>query len=121
MSLRFGCFEDNEGVGVAPSTSRAASACGGVGGSSIYGGRRPHFFFARISRLGTTMRAVGIEKSEPEIVQIILRQYPERYDVVKTMALADNPTYPLETIKHHPFRLLPTQGPQNCETRAGGG
>ena len=89
MSLRFGCFEDNEGVGVAPSTSPAASACGGVGGSSIYGGRRPQFFFARISRLGTTMRAVGIEKSEPEIVQITLRQYPERYDVVKTMALAD--------------------------------
>ena len=49
----------------------------------------PNFFFARISRLETAMRAVGIEKSESEVVQIILRQLPERYDVVKTMPLAD--------------------------------
>ena len=35
------------------------------------------------------MRAIGIEKSESEIIQIILRQLPERYDVVKTMTLAD--------------------------------
>ena len=35
------------------------------------------------------MRAVGIEKSESEIVQIILRQLLGRYDVVKTMTLAD--------------------------------
>ena len=47
------------------------------------------FFFARISRLETTMRAVSIEKSESEIIQIILRQLPERYDVVKTMTLVD--------------------------------
>ena len=48
-----------------------------------------NIFFARISRLETTMRAVGIEKSESEVVQIILRQLSERYDVVKTMTLAD--------------------------------
>ena len=89
VSLRVGCFEDNEGVGVAPSTSREAFACGRVGGSSVYGGRRPQICFARISRLETTTRAVGIEKSESEIVQIILRQLPERYDVVRTMTLAD--------------------------------
>ena len=47
----------------------------------------PKFFFARISRLETTMRAVRIEKNESEIVQIILRQLPERYDVVKTMTM----------------------------------
>ena len=47
------------------------------------------FFFARISRLETTMHAVGIKKSESDIVQIIFRQLPERYDVVKTMSLAD--------------------------------
>ena len=45
--------------------------------------------FARVSCLETTMRAVGIEKNESEIVQIILRQLPKRYDVVKTMTLAD--------------------------------
>ena len=53
------------------------------------GGEDPNFFFARISRLEITMRAAGIKKSESDIVQIILRQLPERYDVVKTMTLAD--------------------------------
>ena len=74
---------------VAPSPSRAAFACGGAGESSIHGGRRPQFFICRISRLETTMHALGIKKSESDIVQIILRQLPERYDVVKTMTLAD--------------------------------
>ena len=49
----------------------------------------PKFFFARISRVETTMHAVGIKKSETDIVQIILRQLPERYDAVKTMTLVD--------------------------------
>ena len=53
------------------------------------GDEDPKFFFARISRLETTMHAVGIKKSESDIVQIILRQLPERYNVVKTMTLAD--------------------------------
>ena len=46
-------------------------------------------FFARISRLETTMRALGIKKSESDIVQIILRQLPERCNIVKIMTLAD--------------------------------
>ena len=58
-------------------------------GVQFMGDEDPKCFFARISRLETTMRAVGIEKSESEIIQIILRQLPERYDVVKTMTLAD--------------------------------
>ena len=58
-------------------------------GVKFKGDEDPKFFFARISRLETTMRAVGIEKRESEIVQIILHQLPERYDVVKTMTLAD--------------------------------
>ena len=53
------------------------------------GDENPKFFFERISRLETTMRAVGVAKSDSEIIQIILRQLPERYDVVKTMTLAD--------------------------------
>ena len=53
------------------------------------GDEDPNFFFARISRLETTMHAVGIKKSESDFVQIILRQLPERDDVVKTMILAD--------------------------------
>ena len=53
------------------------------------GDEDPNFFFARISRLETTMRAVGIEKTGSEIVQTILRQLPERFDLVKTITLAD--------------------------------
>ena len=49
----------------------------------------PKFFFVRNSRLETTMSAVGIKKSRSDIVQIILCQLPERYDVVKTVTLAD--------------------------------
>ena len=58
-------------------------------GVQLMGDEDPKFFFARISRLETTMRAVGIEKSESKIVEIILHQLPERYDVVKKMTLAD--------------------------------
>ena len=58
-------------------------------GVQFMGNKDPTFFFARISRLETTMCAVGIDKNKSEIVQIILRQLPERYDVVKTMTLAD--------------------------------
>ena len=53
------------------------------------GDEDPKFFFVRISRLETTMRALGIAKSDSEIIQIILRQLPKRYDVVKTITLAD--------------------------------
>ena len=52
-------------------------------GVPFMGDEDPKFFFARIFRHETTMRAVSIEKSESEIVQIILRHLPERYDVVK--------------------------------------
>ena len=75
---------------VAPSTSRAEFAfVAELEGVQFMGGEDPKVFFVRISRLETTMRAVGIEKSESEIVQIILRQLLERYDVVKRMTLAD--------------------------------
>ena len=58
-------------------------------GVQFMGDGDPNVFFASVSRLETMMRAVRIEKSESKIVQIILRQLPERYDVVKTMTLAD--------------------------------
>ena len=90
VSLSFGCLEDNEGVGLAPSTSRAAFAfVAELKGVQCMGDEDPKFFFARIFRLEIPMRAVGIEKSESEIVEIILLQLPERYDVVKTVTLAD--------------------------------
>ena len=56
-------------------------------GVQFMGDEDPKFFFARVSRLETTIRAV--KKSESDIVQIILRQLPERYDIVKIITLAD--------------------------------
>ena len=56
-------------------------------GVQFMGDEDPNFFFARISRLETTMHGVGIKKSESDIVKIILRQL--RYDVVKIMTLVD--------------------------------
>ena len=58
-------------------------------GVQFMGGEDPKFFFARNSRLETMMCAVGIKKSESYIIQIILRQLPERYDIVKIITLAD--------------------------------
>ena len=51
-------------------------------GVQLMGDEDHKFFFARISRLETTMRIVGIKKSESDIVQIILRQLPERYNIL---------------------------------------
>ena len=53
------------------------------------GDEDPKVFFPRISRLERMMHTVGIKKSESNIIQIILCQLPERYDVVKIMTLAD--------------------------------
>ena len=58
-------------------------------GVQFMGNKDPKCFFARISRLETTMRTVGFKKSESDIVQIILRQLPKRYDIEKIMILAD--------------------------------
>ena len=58
-------------------------------GVQFMGNEDPNFFFARIFRLETTMRGVGIKKRESDIVKIILRQLPERYNIVKIMILAD--------------------------------
>ena len=63
----------NEKVGVAPSSSRAALLVAELERVQFMGDEDPKFFFARISRLETTMHAVGIKKSESDIVQIILR------------------------------------------------
>ena len=77
-------------MGVAPSTSQAIFACGGVGESSIYEGRRPRFFLCpHFPSRDNDACAVGITKSESDIVQVILRQLPERYNIVKLMTLAD--------------------------------
>ena len=46
--------------------------------AQFMGDEDPKFFSSRTSHLETTMRAVGIEKDASEIVQFILRQFPER-------------------------------------------
>ena len=108
-------------MGVGPSPSRAAFACGGVGGYSIYGGRRPQIFLCphfpsrdndaccrhQEKRIGYCS-----DHSPPASGTL---QYSEDNDFGRP------PSYPLETREHHPLRLLPKQGPRNCETMASGG
>ena len=77
------------------------------------------------------MRAVGIEKNESEIIQITLRQLPKRYDVVKTMTLADPQLTRLKlenTIRsvysqrkaHEIAKQWPAEPPDGMVSRGGG-
>ncbi|CAB1111647.1 unnamed protein product [Ectocarpus sp. CCAP 1310/34] len=47
----------------------------------------PKLFFSRVAQLETKLRAVGIAKSDQEVVQILVRQLPARYDVEKRTCL----------------------------------
>ena len=89
-------------------------------GIQFMGDEDPNFIFARISCLETTMRAVGIKKRESDIVHIILRQLPERYDIVKIMTLTD-PQLTRSRLENT-IRSAYSQrkAPRNCKTRASG-
>ena len=53
----------------------------------MFPGEDPKRFLARVDKLVNTMRVVGIEKSEGEIVQIIVCQLSDDYDVEKRSSL----------------------------------
>ena len=104
---------------VAPSSSRAAFACGGVGGCPIYGGQRPQIFLCQHfpSRDNDACyrdqeKRIGYcsDHSPPAPGTLRCRQNND---------FGRPPTDPPETRKHHPFRLLSTQRPRNCKTMAG--
>ena len=54
----------------------------------MFPGENPKLFLARVDRLVNTMRVVGIGKSEGEIVQIIVCQLSDDYDVEKRSSLS---------------------------------
>ena len=56
----------------------------------MFPGEDPKLFLARVDKLANTMRVVGIEKSEGEIVQIIVRQLSDDYDVEKLSSLSSS-------------------------------
>ena len=104
---------------VAPSPSRAVFACGGAGESSIHGGRRPQFFLCphfpprdNDACCRDQGKQVGYRSGYSPSAPGTLRCH-ENNDFGRP------PTDLPETRKHHPFRLLSTQGPRNCETMAG--
>ena len=68
----------------------------------------PKFFFARISHLETTMHAVGIKKSDYSDHS---PPAPGTLRCRKNNDFVRPPPDPPEIRKHHPFRLLSTQGP----------
>ena len=56
----------------------------------MFPGEDPELFLARVDKLVNTMRVIGIEKSESEIVQIIVRQLSDDYDVEKRSSLSSS-------------------------------
>ena len=119
MSLRFGCFEDNEGVVVAPSPSRAAFACGGAGESSVHGGRRPQIFLCTHFPPGDNDACCRDQEKRIGYCSDHSPPAPGTLRCRENNDFGRPPTGPPETRKHHPFRLLSTQGPRNCETMDG--
>ena len=68
----------------------------------MFPGEDPKLFLARLDELVNTMRVVGIDKSEGEIVQTIGRQVSDDYDVEKcsSLFLSDIPlTHRMPTAK----------------------
>ena len=56
----------------------------------MFPGEGPKLFLARVDKLVNTMRVIGIEKSEGEIVQITVRQLSDDYDVEKRSSLSSS-------------------------------
>ena len=56
----------------------------------MFPGEDPKLFLARVDKLVNTIRVVGIEKSEWAIVQIIVRQLSDDYDVEKRSSLSSS-------------------------------
>ena len=54
----------------------------------MFPGEDPKLFLARLDKLVNTMRVVGIEKPEGEIVQIIVPQLFDDYDIEKRSSLS---------------------------------
>ena len=56
----------------------------------MFPGEDPTLFLTRVDKLVNTMRVVGIEKSEGEIIQTIVRQLSDDYDVDKSSSLSSS-------------------------------
>ena len=56
----------------------------------MFPGEDLKLFLARVDKRVNTMRVVGIEKSDVEIVQIIVRQLSDDYDVEKRSSLSSS-------------------------------
>ena len=108
-------------MGVAPSTSRAAFACGGVGRCPIYGGRRPQIFLCPHFTSRDDDPCCGYREKRFRNYSDHSPPAPETPRCRTDNNLGRLSTHPLATREHHPFRLLSTQGPRNCKTRASGG
>ena len=58
----------------------------------MFPGEDPTLLLVRVDKLVNTMRVVGIEKSEGEIIQTIIRQLSDDYDVNKCSSLSSSDT-----------------------------
>ena len=67
--------------------------------NEMFPGEDTKLFLARLDELVNTMRVIGIEESEGEIVQIIIRQLPDDYDVEKRSSLFSSDVTRMPTAK----------------------
>ena len=81
-------WEVIQGWSLPTSAAEKALLVGQLETINIFSGEDPKLFLAKVDKLVNTMRVVGIEKSEGEIVQIVVRQLSDDYDVEKRYSLS---------------------------------
>ena len=81
-------WEVIQGWSLPTSDAEKALLVGQLETIQMFPGEDPTLFLARVDKLVNTLRVVGIEKSEGEIIQIIVRQLSDDYDVEKRFSLS---------------------------------
>ena len=79
-----------QGWSLPTSDAEKALHVGQLNTIQMFRGKDPKLFPAGVDKLVNTMRVIGIEKSEWEIVQIIVRQLSDDYDVEKCSSLSSS-------------------------------
>ena len=83
-------WEVIQGWSLPTSDAEKALLVGQLETMQMFPGEHPKLSLARVDKLVNTMRVIGIEKSEREIVQIIVRQLSDDYDVEKRSSLSSS-------------------------------
>ena len=84
------CTPAFQGWSLPTSGAEKALLVGQLASIQMFPGEDPKLVLPRVDKLVNTMRVIGIEKSEREIVQIIVRQLSDDYDVEKRSSFSSS-------------------------------